>query len=97
MATKKKELTPAQELTQKHKEYLTKLKAEPKVKVRVDKIYAQYLGSPFTYLLNGQPVTIIADGKMREYPESVANNIYQKLDAVSEANKEVKIESKIFG
>jgi hypothetical protein len=40
---------------------------------------------------------LIADGKTRQYPESVANNIFQKLTDIATANKEVKQNSKIFG
>ncbi len=84
-------------LAEGHKSYLSQLKAEPKIPVRVDEIYAQYIGQQFTYLLNGEPVTLIADGKTRQYPESVANNIFQKLTDIATANKEVKQNSKIFG
>lgn len=93
----KKKLTKQQELTKQHREYLVKLKKEPKVQVRVDEIYAQYIGPKFSYLLNGQPVTLHCDGKPRMYPESVAENIYAKLSKIAKANKEVKINSKIFG
>lgn len=97
MATKKAGKTGATILADEHKEYLSQLKAEPKVPVRVDEIYAQYIGKEYTYLLNGEPVTLIADGKPRKYPESVAENIYQKLNDIARANKEIKQNSKIFG
>jgi hypothetical protein len=97
MAVKKSEVSKAQTLTQEHDSYIVKLKSEDKVAVRVDEIYAQYIGKEFTYLLNGEPVTLIADGQPRKYPESVANNIYQKLNDIATANKEVKQNSKIFG
>lgn len=89
--------TNANALAQEHKDYIIKLKAEPKVAVRVDEIYAQYIGKQYTYLLNGEPVTLIADGKPRKYPESVAANISQKLSDIARSNKEVKQNSKIFG
>lgn len=89
--------TNANILAQEHKDYITKLKAEPKVAVRVDEIYAQYIGKQYTYLLNGEPVTLIADGKPRKYPESVAANISQKLSEIARSNKEVRQNSKIFG
>jgi hypothetical protein len=89
--------TNANALAQDHKGYIDRLKAEPKVAVRVDEIYAQYIGKQYTYLLNGEPVTLIADGKTRKYPESVAANIFQKLNDIARANKEIKQNSKIFG
>jgi hypothetical protein len=89
--------TNANALAQDHKGYIDRLKAEPKVAVRVDEIYAQYIGKQYTYLLNGEPVTLIADGKTRKYPESVAANISQKLNDIARANKEIKQNSKIFG
>lgn len=97
MPTKKAGKSGATILAEEHKDYITKLKAEPKVQVRVDEIYAQYIGKEYTYLLNGEPVTLIADGKPRKYPESIAENIYQKLNSIAKANKEVKQNSKIFG
>lgn len=97
MATKKAGKSGATVLADEHKQYLIDLKAEPKVPVRVDEIYAQYIGKEYTYLLNGEPVTLYADGKPRKYPESVAENIYQKLNDIARANKEVKQNSKIFG
>jgi hypothetical protein len=97
MATKKTARSNATALADDHRSYLDKLKAEPKVSVRVDEIYSQYIGKQFTYLLNGEPVTLIADGETRKYPESVANNISQKLNDIAKANKEVKQNSKIFG
>jgi transketolase C-terminal domain/subunit len=97
MSTKKSSVSKAQTLTQEHDGYIGRLKSEPKVPVRVDEIYAQYIGKEFTYLLNGEPVTLIADGKTRNYPVSVAENINQKLNDIARANKEVKQNSKIFG
>lgn len=97
MAVKKANKTSASILADEHKDYLSRLKAEPKVPVRVDEIYAQYIGKEYTYLLNGEPVTLYADGKPRKYPQSVAENIYQKLNSIAKANKEVKQNSKIFG
>lgn len=96
MAAKAKK-TNANILAQEHKDYVTTLKAEPKVAVRVDEIYAQYIGKTFTYLLNGEPVTLIADGKPRKYPQSVATNISKKLNEIARSNKEIKHNSKIFG
>jgi hypothetical protein len=40
---------------------------------------------------------LIADGKPRKYPESVAANISKKLSEIARSNKEVKQNSKIFG
>ena len=97
MAVKKAEKTGATILAEEHKAYISKLKAEDKVPVRVDEIYAQYIGKEYTYLLNGEPVTLYADGKPRKYPESVAENIYQKLNDIARANKEIRQNSKIFG
>lgn len=97
MATKAKKVSSGNVLANEHKEYIEKLRSEPKVPVRVDEIYAQYIGKEYTYLLNGEPVTLIADGQPRKYPESVAANINQKLSDIARANKEVKYNSKIFG
>lgn len=97
MAIKKAEKTGATILAEEHKSYISKLKAEEKVPVRVDEIYAQYIGKEYTYLLNGEPVTLYADGKTRKYPQSVAANINQKLNDIARANKEVRQNSKIFG
>ena len=97
MAVKKAEKTGATILAEEHKSYISTLKAEEKVPVRVDEIYAQYIGKEYTYLLNGEPVTLYADGKTRKYPQSVAANINQKLNDIARANKEVKQNSKIFG
>jgi hypothetical protein len=97
MATKVKKISAGNTLANEHREYLTSLISEPKVGVRVDEIYAQYIGKEYTYLLNGEPVTLIADGETRKYPESVAANINQKLNDIARANKEIKQNSKIFG
>lgn len=97
MAVKKAEKTGATILAEEHKSYISKLKSEEKVPVRVDEIYAQYIGKEYTYLLNGEPVTLYADGKTRKYPKSVAANINQKLNDIARANKEVRQNSKIFG
>lgn len=97
MAQAKKQLTKGQELAKQHKEYLDGLRKEPKVEVTVDEIYAQYIGPKYTYLLNGEPVMLVADGQPRMYPESVAKNIKAKLSKIAKSNKQVNKNTKIFG
>lgn len=62
------------------------LKKEKKVGVVGSEVYAQYLGSIYTFTLNGIPVSIKLNGKEQFYPESVAKVLQDKLNAIGRSN-----------
>jgi hypothetical protein len=68
------------------KNFLQKLKNEPKRKIFCSKAYAPYFGTTYTALLNTVPVTVKFNGTEQEFPESVANWLQDKFLRVTESN-----------
>jgi len=62
------------------------LSKEKKVGVVGLEVYAQYLGTTYTFLLNGIPVSIKLNGTEQFYPESVATLLKNKLNAIGRSN-----------
>lgn len=73
-------------IKEKMKFMLDKCKKDDVVKVRGDKIYAQYFGKEYTFLYNAIPITIKFDGSEQEFPAFIARKIMQKIHEVSESN-----------
>lgn len=71
------------------------LKGQKKVKVYGNQMFQQYLGKQFTWLLNGNPVSIKFDGTYQEYPESVAKLLEEKLSATAVVNSPMNTNVKI--
>lgn len=63
-----------------------KLEAEPKVLVYGNPLYKQYLGEVYSFLYNGNPVSIRFDGTSQPFPKTIAELIQTKLDAAANAN-----------
>ncbi len=66
---------------------------EPKVKVFGSEVFKPSSGDVYTYTLNGFPVSIKFDGTWQEFPESVAENLQARLEAMAKSNnsKEVSV------
>lgn len=62
------------------------LKKEKRVGVVGLEVYAQYLGTTYTFLLNGIPVSIKLNGTEQFYPQSVATLLKDKLNAIGRSN-----------
>jgi hypothetical protein len=77
--------------------FLRKLAKEPKVKFFGDKLYQPFMGTVYTFAYNGYPITVRFDGTYQEFPETIANVIRRKLNAVSDANTRKEIEQQIQG
>jgi len=65
---------------------LKQFKSEKSVKVRCSKVYANMMGTTWTFLLNTIPITVRFDGTVQEFPESVATRLLEKFAEVTEAN-----------
>lgn len=74
--------------------FIRRLKKEPRVRVFGNKMYKESIGSPYTFLFNGLPVSIKFDGTYQEYPKTIAEVLERKLLAIAEANtpKQVNVE-----
>lgn len=71
-------------------ELVLKYKNEPKVKVYGSQIYVPSCGDVYTFTFNGFPVSIKFDGTWQEYPETIANMLIKKLDAIAVSNTPVR-------
>lgn len=69
----------AKELKEQRAKFLKKCRTSKKKKVFLSAMDAQVFGSPYTYTLNGVPVTLVFDDKEHEFPEFIANSIQEKL------------------
>jgi|LGOV01.1.fsa_nt_gb hypothetical protein len=89
MVVVKKEISDAQvrqNIKKQERTIAQKLNSEKKVGVMGLEIYAQYLGTTYTFLLNGIPVSIKLNGTEQFYPESVAKLLKNKLNAIGRSN-----------
>lgn len=63
-----------------------KLAKEPKVMVYGNPLYKTFLGDVYSFLYQGNPVTIKFDGTEQPFPETIAKLLQKKLDASANAN-----------
>ena len=89
--------TAANEFRKEKISFVEKLRREPKRKVVGHEIYKQYMGTIYTFLFNGYPVSIRFDGTEQEFPETIAKAIERKLLAVSRANTPKEVNEPLQG
>lgn len=75
----------AKELQAQRSEFLKKCKNAKKKKLKLSALYAQFLGTTYTYTLNGVPVTLQFDDKEHEFPDFIAESINAKLARINES------------
>lgn len=63
-----------------------KLAKEPKVMVYGNPLYKTFLGDVYSFLYQGNPVTIKFDGTEQPFPKTIAKLLQKKLDASANAN-----------
>lgn len=82
---------PAKNYAKENKERFDKIKAEPKLKIYGNPLFAQYFGHVYSFNYQDYPVTIKFDGTYQEYHETIANLILEKLNkaALTNAAKEM--------
>ena len=84
----KKKLTPEQEAVEA-------LKKEKKVKVYGNPMFIQSGGDQYTFLYNGNPVTIFFNETYQEYPETVAKLLEAKLAKMARSSTSRNVNTKI--
>lgn len=62
------------------------MKTAPKRVITPSAGLAQFLGTSFTFLLNGYPITVYLNSKPQEFPDFVADVIDRKLREALDAN-----------
>lgn len=63
-----------------------KLAKEEKVGIYGNPLYKQFLGDVYSFLYQGNPVTIKFDGTTQFFPKTIAELLQKKLDASANAN-----------
>jgi hypothetical protein len=91
------EAVASREFKQEKISFIEKLKKEPRRKIVGHEIFKSQMGTVYSFLYNGYPVTIRFDGTEQEFPESIANAIERKLLAVSRANTPKEINEPLRG
>lgn len=84
----KRTLSPDQARTEK-------IKKENRVRVYGNPMFVPSLGETYTFLYNGNPVSIDFDGEYHEYPETIARLLEKKLAATARANTSKNINTQI--
>lgn len=109
MATKEKEFVPTEEdnttLSAAQRDYkeqtkslIARLRSEPKRKVHGSEAFKSSLGTVWTWLYCGYPVSIRFDGTYQEFPETIANALERKLANIARniSSKEVNVKIQGF-
>lgn len=63
-----------------------RLAKEPKVMVYGNPLYKTFLGDAYSFMYQGNPVTLKFDGKEHPFPKTIAELLQKKLDASANAN-----------
>lgn len=73
-------------ILEKQRYMLNKCKADDNVKFVGNKLYAQYFGKVYTFLVNAIPVTVKFDGSEQEFPRFIRDIIERKITEVADSN-----------
>ena len=73
-----------------------KYKNEPKVGVMGSTMYKQFCGDRYTFTFNGFPISIDFDGKIHQFPKTIAKVVERKLQEIAEANAPKKVNQEIY-
>lgn len=74
---------------------ISKINKETRVKVYGNPMFVPSLGEVYTFLYNGNPVSIEFNGEYQEYPETIAKLLEKKLAATARANTSKNVNTQI--
>ena len=91
----KKVTKPTRNKMSADQERVAKISKMPKVKVYGNPMFVPSLGETYTFLYNGNPVSIDFDGEYHEYPKVIAELLEKKLAATARANTSKTVNTQI--